>query len=58
MILSKIVEQKIQFHFLPSQFVNDPLRMIINIIGIRTEEGADNQSGTWTEITTMKWDWY
>ena len=27
--------------------------MRIDIIGIRTEEGADNQSGTWTEITTM-----
>ena len=29
------------------------LRMRIDLIGIRTEEGADNQSGTWTEITTM-----
>ena len=27
--------------------------MRIDSIGIRTEEGADNQSGTWTEITTM-----
>ena len=27
--------------------------MRIYFIGIRTEEGADNQSGTWNEITTM-----
>ena len=27
--------------------------MRIYSIGIRTEEGADNQSGTWSEITTM-----
>ena len=27
--------------------------MRIDIICIRTEEGADNQSGTWTKITTM-----
>ena len=27
--------------------------MRIYLICITTEEGADNQSGTWTEITTM-----
>ena len=27
--------------------------MRIDLIGIRTEEGADNQTGTWTEITTI-----
>ena len=26
--------------------------MKIDLICIRTEEGADNQSGTWTKITT------
>ena len=27
--------------------------MRIYLIGIRTEEGADNQSGTWTKTSTM-----